>query len=82
MQVHAEEAPGDVLVFLTGQDEIESLARLVNARCALCTCSGATLRTYLHGSSDTRVVAVLGTLAGILAALEAHSIRIFHISIQ
>ena len=33
-QVHAEEAPGDILVFLTGQDEIESLARLVSARCA------------------------------------------------
>ncbi|KAK9838275.1 hypothetical protein WJX81_001973 [Elliptochloris bilobata] len=35
MQVHAEEAPGDVLVFLTGQDEIESLARLINARAAV-----------------------------------------------
>ena len=33
-QVHAEEAPGDVLVFLTGQDEIEALARLIAARCA------------------------------------------------
>ena len=29
LQVHAEEQPGDVLVFLTGQDEIEALARLL-----------------------------------------------------
>ena len=36
VQVHAEEAPGgDILVFLTGQDEIESLARLISLRCAL-----------------------------------------------
>ena len=29
LQIHAEEAPGDILVFLTGQDEIEALARLL-----------------------------------------------------
>ena len=28
LQVNAEEAPGDVLVFLTGQEEIESLGRM------------------------------------------------------
>lgn len=32
LQIHADEAPGDVLVFLTGQEEIESLARLLTAR--------------------------------------------------
>ena len=29
LQVHADEAPGDVLVFLTGRDEIEAAARLL-----------------------------------------------------
>ena len=29
LQIHSEEAPGDILVFLTGQDEIEALARLL-----------------------------------------------------
>lgn len=29
LQVHADEGPGDILVFLTGQDEIESLERLL-----------------------------------------------------
>jgi ATP-dependent RNA helicase DHX8/PRP22 len=28
-QVHVDEGPGDVLVFLTSQDEIESLERLI-----------------------------------------------------
>ncbi|KAL0386080.1 UNVERIFIED_CONTAM: Pre-splicing factor ATP-dependent RNA helicase DEAH10, partial [Sesamum radiatum] len=31
-QIHLEEAPGDVLVFLTGQEEIESIERLVQER--------------------------------------------------
>ena len=31
-QIHAEEGPGDVLVFLTGQDEIEGLQRLLTER--------------------------------------------------
>ena len=34
LQVHAEDGPGDILVFLTGQDEIESLQRLLAMRCA------------------------------------------------
>lgn len=32
MQVHVEEPPGDILVFLTGQDEIDSMARLLRDR--------------------------------------------------
>lgn len=32
LQVHCDEGPGDVLVFLTGQDEIESCARLISER--------------------------------------------------
>ncbi|XP_065860587.1 pre-mRNA-splicing factor ATP-dependent RNA helicase DEAH10 [Euphorbia lathyris] len=31
-QIHLEEAPGDILVFLTGQEEIESVERLVIER--------------------------------------------------
>lgn len=31
-QIHYDEAPGDVLVFLTGQEEIESMERLLAAR--------------------------------------------------
>ncbi|KAK4382590.1 Pre-splicing factor ATP-dependent RNA helicase DEAH10 [Sesamum angolense] len=31
-QIHLEEGPGDVLVFLTGQEEIESIERLVQER--------------------------------------------------
>ncbi|XP_050237935.1 pre-mRNA-splicing factor ATP-dependent RNA helicase DEAH10 [Mercurialis annua] len=31
-QIHMEEAPGDVLVFLTGQEEIESVERLVQEK--------------------------------------------------
>lgn len=31
-QIHLEEGPGDVLVFLTGQEEIESVERLVKER--------------------------------------------------
>jgi HrpA-like RNA helicase len=33
LQIHQQEAPGDVLVFLTGQDEIEALQRLLSERC-------------------------------------------------
>lgn len=32
LQIHADQPPGDVLVFLTGQEEIEALARLLSAR--------------------------------------------------
>lgn len=31
-QIHLEEGPGDILVFLTGQEEIESIERLVHER--------------------------------------------------
>ncbi|XP_027360801.1 pre-mRNA-splicing factor ATP-dependent RNA helicase DEAH10 isoform X2 [Abrus precatorius] len=31
-QIHLEEGPGDILVFLTGQEEIESVERLINER--------------------------------------------------
>ncbi|KAF8063655.1 RID1 [Scenedesmus sp. PABB004] len=34
LQVHVDEPPGDVLVFLTGQEEIDSLARLLEERAA------------------------------------------------
>ncbi|KAL4447805.1 hypothetical protein ABPG75_005024 [Micractinium tetrahymenae] len=34
LQVHCDEGPGDILVFLTGQDEIESCARLITERAA------------------------------------------------
>lgn len=34
-QIHLEETAGDVLVFLTGQEEIESVERLLNERAAL-----------------------------------------------
>lgn len=33
LQLHAEEPPGDVLVFLTGQEEIEAVQRLLLDRC-------------------------------------------------
>ena len=32
LQIHQNEAPGDVLVFLTGQDEIESMRQLISDR--------------------------------------------------
>eukprot|EP00200_Dunaliella_tertiolecta_P009980 CAMPEP_0202383708 /NCGR_PEP_ID=MMETSP1127-20130417/50795_1 /ASSEMBLY_ACC=CAM_ASM_000462 /TAXON_ID=3047 /ORGANISM="Dunaliella tertiolecta, Strain CCMP1320" /LENGTH=702 /DNA_ID=CAMNT_0048983277 /DNA_START=50 /DNA_END=2155 /DNA_ORIENTATION=- len=32
LQIHTQEGPGDILVFLTGQDEIESLERLLQDR--------------------------------------------------
>ncbi|XP_030956935.1 pre-mRNA-splicing factor ATP-dependent RNA helicase DEAH10-like isoform X2 [Quercus lobata] len=31
-QIHLEEGPGDILVFLTGQEEIESVERLIQER--------------------------------------------------
>lgn len=33
--MHQEEGPGDVLVFLTGQEEIDSLERLISDRAAV-----------------------------------------------
>ena len=35
LQVHAEEPAGDVLVFLTGQEEIDAMARLLGERAAV-----------------------------------------------
>ncbi|EFJ24564.1 hypothetical protein SELMODRAFT_101229 [Selaginella moellendorffii] len=32
LQIHTEEEPGDILVFLTGQEEIESMDRLIHDR--------------------------------------------------
>jgi ATP-dependent RNA helicase DHX8/PRP22 len=32
LQVHCEEGPGDILIFLTGQEEIESCERLITER--------------------------------------------------
>jgi hypothetical protein len=34
LQVHVDKPPGDILVFLTGQEEIDSLARLLEERAA------------------------------------------------
>ena len=34
LQIHLEQDPGDVLVFLTGQEEIESLQQLLKHRFA------------------------------------------------
>jgi ATP-dependent RNA helicase DHX8/PRP22 len=31
-QIHLEETPGDILLFLTGQEEIESMERLLKER--------------------------------------------------
>lgn len=35
LQIHLDEAEGDILAFLTGQDEIETLQRLINDRCTI-----------------------------------------------
>ena len=32
LQVHCDEGPGDILVFLTGQEEIEACERLISER--------------------------------------------------
>lgn len=34
LQLHQDEGPGDILVFLTGQDEIEACQRLITERCS------------------------------------------------
>jgi ATP-dependent RNA helicase DHX8/PRP22 len=41
LQVHADEPPGDILVFLTGQDEIEAAERLLADRAAALAAGGA-----------------------------------------
>ena len=35
LQIHVDEAQGDILAFLTGQEEIETLQRLIPERCML-----------------------------------------------
>lgn len=75
VQVHAEEAPGDILVFLTGQDEIESLARLVSARCAALYVVKEQRPIPICMSVQTPgCLPCLGTSAAI-AALGAHALR-------
>ena len=36
LQIHAHEPRGDILTFLTGQDEIQALERLIPERSVLC----------------------------------------------
>ncbi len=47
-QVHEDEGPGDILVFLTGQDEIESCERLLKERVA----GAAHERARLAGTAE------------------------------
>ena len=56
LQIHLDEGPGDILVFLTGQQDIESLARLLLARfvstapgagCAMCLVLAPSLGPHL-----------------------------------
>ena len=62
LQIHEEEAPGDVLIFMTGQDEIEALARLLRDRAAgargPADCPSLTIAPlYAALSPDTQAVA-------------------------
>ena len=41
LQVHLEEQPGDILVFLTGQEEIHSLHHLLTHRYSMFLCKDA-----------------------------------------
>ena len=41
LQIHAHEPRGDILTFLTGQDEIQALERLIPERCAGAVCAAA-----------------------------------------
>lgn len=52
LQVHQEEAPGDILVFLTGQEEIESVERLINEQ----------LKKLPQGSQKLQVVPIFAAL--------------------
>lgn len=51
-QIHLEEGPGDILVFLTGQEEIESVERLVQER----------LRQLPEGSQKLLTVPIFSSL--------------------
>eukprot|EP00798_Chlamydomonas_sp_ICE-L_P016225 gene16226-22390_t len=49
LQVHTDEPPGDILLFLTGQDEIESLEKLLNDRVGS---SSAAVQRTIEASSQ------------------------------
>jgi len=53
LQIHAQEEAGDVLVFLTGEDEIESMRELISERCAVfvdnCTWQPTRVRVCVFG---------------------------------
>ncbi|KAI6676907.1 hypothetical protein NL676_037703 [Syzygium grande] len=51
-QIHLEEGPGDVLVFLTGQEEIESIERLIQER----------LRQLPEGNRNMWTVSIFSSL--------------------
>lgn len=51
-QIHLEEGPGDVLVFLTGQEEIESVERLIQER----------LRQLPEGNRNMLTVSIFSSL--------------------
>ncbi|KAF8021389.1 hypothetical protein BT93_G1737 [Corymbia citriodora subsp. variegata] len=51
-QIHLEESPGDVLVFLTGQEEIESIERLIQER----------LRQLPEGNRNMWIVSIFSSL--------------------
>lgn len=51
-QIHLEEGPGDVLVFLTGQEEIESVERLIQER----------LRQLPEGNRNMLIVSIFSSL--------------------
>ncbi|XP_073013708.1 pre-mRNA-splicing factor ATP-dependent RNA helicase DEAH10 [Typha latifolia] len=51
-QVHMEEGPGDILAFLTGQEEIESMERLIHER----------LRQLPQGSNKLTIVPIYSSL--------------------
>ncbi|KAL4274485.1 hypothetical protein HN51_057280 [Arachis hypogaea] len=51
-QIHSKEGPGDILVFLTGQEEIESVEKLINDR----------LTQFPEGSQKLQVVPIFAAL--------------------
>ncbi len=51
LQIHADEAPGDILAFLTGQDDIEAAVSAIEARArALPASAGAILPLPLYAA--------------------------------
>jgi HrpA-like RNA helicase len=47
-QIHLEEPRGDILVFLPGQEEIETVEKLVNFNIPLCSPSSSTLKLHVY----------------------------------